>query len=204
MKLNIFLLFFYTINIAGIEYDSVHDATYWFYDEELESRGWYIGAVRSNLVYSDKLRFTISEDDCNMIPGMYFTLSSNKISKIKKTNKDFDIKMLEGQKIVFQAIVDEYDPFMIDATINIADEIDSVTSMFFIEFDNGMPRNFIKPKKNDPDSFVEVMMLEIVENDSNYKYFDITQIKFRMGGLLNVWMHAHQRCLDNSNINSEE
>ena len=40
------------------------------------------------------------------------------------------------------------------------------------------------------------MMLEIPENDSNYKYFDITQMKFRMGGLVNVWMHTHQLCLD--------
>ena len=34
MKLKTLLLLFYTFNIFGIEYDSVHDATYWFYDEE--------------------------------------------------------------------------------------------------------------------------------------------------------------------------
>ena len=128
---------------------------------------------------------------------------SNKVSEIKRTNQDFNIKNIEGQKIKFKAFVDEYDPFIIDATINIADEINSETSIFFIEFDNGMPRNFIKAKKNDPDSFVDVMMLQIEEDNWKYSYFDITQIKFRMGGLINVWMHANQRCLDNSEINHD-
>lgn len=203
MKLNVLLLLFYTFNIFGIEYDSVHDATYWFYDEELESEGWYIGTVRSNLIYNDKLRFAIAENNCNQIPSMYFTLSSNKVSEIKRTNQGFNIKNIEGQKIKFKAFVDEYDPFIIDATINIADEINSETSMFFIEFDNGMPRSFIKAKKNDPDSFVDVMMLQIEVDNWNYSYFDTTQIKFRMGGLINVWMHANQRCLDNSKANND-
>ena len=70
--------------------------------------------------------------------------------------------------------------------------------MFFIEFDDGMPINFVSTKKNNPDEFIEVMMLEIPESDPNYKYFDITKMKFRMGGLVNVWMHAHQLCLDAS------
>ena len=59
-----------------------------------------------------------------------------------------------------------------------------------------MPKNFVTSKKNDSNAFAEVMMLEIPENDINYKYFDITEMKFRMGGLVNLWMHAHQLCLD--------
>ena len=118
------------------------------------------------------------------------------IPDLKKDNPDFNIKSIEGKKITFRAHIDEFDPFIIDATINIADEVDSVSSMFFIEFDNGMPINFVTSKKNDPNAFAEVMMLEIPENDINYKYFDITEMKFRMGGLVNLWMHAHQLCLD--------
>lgn len=200
MKLNLFLICLVTFNIFSIEYDSVHDSTYWFYEEELQTGGYYIGAVRSNVVYSDKLRFVISKEDCNQIPGMYLTLSSYQTPEIKKENKDFDIKKMEDQKITFKVYIDEYEPFLIDATINIADDLNSASSMFFIEFDNGMPRNFISLKKNDSDSLVEVMMLEIQKNDPNYKYFDITQIKFRMGGLVNVWMHAHQLCLDDTRI----
>ena len=128
---------------------------------------------------------------------MYYTLTSvGMIAGIKKNDPDFDIKSLEGTKITFRAHIDEFDPFMINATINIADEIDSVSSMFFIEFDDGMPKNFISSKKNNPDEFIEVMMLEIPENDPNYKYFDIPQMKFRMGGLVHLWMHAHELCLD--------
>jgi len=139
---------------------------------------------------------------------MYFTLSSNQIPEIKKDNPGFNIKSMEGKKIGFRAHIDEFDPFMIDATITIADDVyldrsiavddNSDYSMFFIQFDEGMPRNFINYAllKDESDEFIQVMMLEIPEDDPNYKYFDLTQIKFRMGGLINVWMHAHELCLD--------
>ena len=194
-KIFIFLITL-TTYISAIEYTSVHEETYWFYDDELYDQGWHMGTVRSNVVWGDKLRFAISENNCNQIPAMYFSIYSMEIADIKKNNPNFNIKNLEGTKITFKAHIDEFDPFMINATINIALEADSVSSMFFIEFDNGMPRNFVSAKKNNPDEFIEVMMLEIPENDPNYKYFDITQRKFRMGGLVHVWMHAHELCLD--------
>jgi hypothetical protein len=193
---NLFIFFiFFSTNTYSMDYTSVHDETYWFYDDESSINGWYIGLVRSNLVYGDKLRFVISEDDCNLLPGMYLTLSTN-IAQNRKDEPNFDIKTLENSKITFRTTVDEYEPFLITTTINIADHIDSVSSMFFIEFDDGMPRNFISTKKNNPDEFSEVMMLEIPQEDPNFKYFDITEMKFRMGGLANVWMHANQLCLD--------
>ena len=194
-KILIFLLAFTTFSNA-IEYDSLHENTYWFYDDESPVQGWHTGAVRSNIVYGDKLRFAISEKTCDQIPAMYLTLSSILISDIKNDNPDFDINSIEGNKITFKAHIDEYEPFIINATINIANEIDSFSSMFFIEFDNGMPKNFLSSKKNDPDAFIEVMMLEIPDDDDNYQYFDIKQMKFRMGGLINTWMQAHQSCLD--------
>lgn len=194
-KIFIFLVAFATYSNA-IEYTSTHDETYWFYDNSSSVKGWHIGTVRTNLVYGDKLRFAISEKSCNQIPAMYYTLTSMEIADIKDKDPDFNIKSLEGTKITFRAHIDEFEPFMINATINIADEIDSVSSMFFIEFDDGMPRNFVSSKKNNPDEFIEVMMLEIPENDPNYKYFDIPQMKFRMGGLVHLWMHAHELCLD--------
>ena len=196
MKVKFLLLALISSNIFSIEYSSVHDETYWYFEDDATAKGWYIGTVRSNVVYGDKLRFAFSENTCDQIPAMYITLSSMLIPEIKKDNVGFDIKSLEGKKITFKAHIDEFDPFIIDATIMISDEVDSVSSMFFIEFDNGMPENFVTSKKNDPEAFAEVMMLEIPENDSNYKYFDITQMKFRMGGLVNVWMHTHQLCLD--------
>ena len=202
-KIFIFLVAFATYSNA-IEYTSTHDETYWFYDDSSSSKGWHIGTVRTNLVYGDKLRFAISEKSCNQIPAMYYTLTSMEIADIKDKDPDFNIKSLEGTKITFRAHIDEFEPFMINATINIADEIDSVSSMFFIEFDDGMPKNFISAKKNNPDEFIEVMMLEIPENDPNYKYFDIPQMKFRMGGLVHLWMHAHELCLDAANGDSNE
>ena len=195
MKYLLIIFLSLTAYISALEYSSVHEQTYWFYDDESSTDGWHIGTVRTNLVYGDKLRFAISENNCNQIPAIYFTLTSSKISDIKKNKPDFNIKTLEGTKMTFKAHIDEFDPFMINATINIANEIDSVSSMFFIEFDDGMPRNFVSAKKNDPDEFIEVMMLEIPENDPNYKYFDISKIKFRMGGLVHVWMHAYEQCM---------
>ena len=202
-KIFIFLVAFATYSNAT-EYTSTHDETYWFYDDSSSAEGWHIGTVRTNLVYGDKLRFAISEKSCNQIPAMYYTLTSMEIADIKDKDPDFNIKSLEGTKITFRAHIDEFDPFMINATINIADEVDSVSSMFFIEFDDGMPRNFVSAKKNNPDEFIEVMMLEVPENDPNYKYFDIPQMKFRMGGLVHLWMHAHELCLDAVNSDSND
>ena len=196
MKIFFISLITLTTYISAIEYSSVHEQTYWFYDDEISDQGWHMGTVRSNVVWGDKLRFAISENNCNQIPAMYFSIYSMEIADIKKNNPNFNIKNLEGTKITFKAHIDDFDPFMINATINIAQEVDSVSSMFFIEFDDGMPRNFVSAKKNNSDEFIEVMMLEIPDNDPNYKYFDITQRKFRMGGLVHVWMHAHQLCLD--------
>ena len=208
MNYLLIILLSLTAYISAIEYSAVHEQTYWYYDDEITAEGWHMGTVRSNLVHGDKLRFAISEKTCDQIPAMYFTLSSNQIPEIRKDNPDFNIKSMEGKKIGFRAYIDEFDPFMIDATINIADDVyldrsiavddNSDYSMFFIQFDEGMPRNFINYAllKDESDEFIQVMMLEIPEDDPNYKYFDLTQIKFRMGGLLNVWMHAHELCLD--------
>ena len=183
--------------IPAIEYSSLHDQTYWYYDDEIADEGWHMGTVRSNLVQSDKLRFVIAEGTCDHVPTMFLTLTSNQIREVIKTDRNFNIKNLEGRKITFKSYIDKFDPFMINATINIADEVDSVSSKFLIEFDDGMPRNFVSySKRYNSSKFIEVMMLEIPEDDPNYKYFDLTQIKFRMGGLVNVWMHAHELCLD--------
>ena len=57
-----------------------------------------------------------------------------------KIDPEFNIDALEGTKITFLAHIDEFEPFVINATINIAEEIDVLSSMFFIEFDDGMPR----------------------------------------------------------------
>ena len=205
MKHILFGLLALSIYTNAIEYSSTHENTYWYYDDESSAEGWHIGTVRTNLVYGDKLRFAISEKSCDQIPAMYYTLTSmGMIADVKKNDPEFNIKSLEGEKITFKAHIDEFDPFIINATINIADEIDTVSSMFFIEFDDGMPRNFVSAKKNNPDEFIEVMMLEIPENDPNYKYFDIPQMKFRMGGLVHLWMHAHALCLDAANGDSND
>tara|TARA_X000001036_G_scaffold86000_1_gene78084 strand:+ start:130 stop:732 length:603 start_codon:yes stop_codon:yes gene_type:complete len=194
MKKQLFLPLLLICNVFSIEYESVHDATYWFYDDGILEEGWHMGTVRSNLVYGDKLNFYISKDSCDQIPGMYFILSSNHVAKKKKKDLIYDIKALEGEKITFNAYIDQFEPFTIDATIDFADS-NLESSRFIIKFDDGMPREFISAKKDDVNSFIEVMMLEIPKNDPNYKYFDITQIKFRMGGLAHVWMHAYEQCM---------
>ena len=68
------LLLAFSIYSNAIEYNSIHENTYWFYDEESSTDGWHIGTVRTNLVYGDKLRFAISEKSCDQIPAMYLSL----------------------------------------------------------------------------------------------------------------------------------
>ena len=201
MNVRLLFLSLISIQIYSAEYQSVHDSTYWFYDEESSQSGWHIGTVRSNLVYGDKLRIAIPETNCSQIPAMYLTLSSYAIADIKNKEPNFQIESLKGKIITFEAYIDEYAPVKISTKINLVDESNSVFSIFFLEFVNAMPREFVSSKKDDPDSFIEVMDLKISKDDPSLKYFDVNEIQFRMGGLVNVWMHANQLCLD-ANLNT--
>ena len=124
MKHLLFGLLTFSIYSNAIEYDSNHDNTYWYYDEDSAAEGWFIGAVRSNLVYGDKLRFAISNKSCDQIPAMYFTLSSVEIAEITKIDPEFNIDALAGTKITFLAHINDFEPFVINQTIQIAGQID--------------------------------------------------------------------------------
>ena len=196
MEIKFLLLVLVSFNIFSIEYDAIHESTYWYFDEESSIEGWHVASVRSNLVYGDKLRIAIPEKNCDQIPTLYLTLSSFAIADIKNADPNFTIESLEGEAISFKAYIGEYDPIILKASISLAEEVNSVYSVFFIEFDNGMPQEFAALKKDDSKEFVEVMELQIIKEDPIIKYFDINEIKFRMGGLVNVWMYANQICFD--------
>jgi len=196
MEIKFLLLVLVSFNIFSIEYDAIHESTYWYFDEESSIEGWHVASVRSNLVYGDKLRIAIPEKNCDQIPTLYLTLSSFAIADIKNADPNFTIESLEGEAISFKAYIGEYDPIILKARISLTSEVNSAYSLFFIEFDYGMPREFVALKKDDSKEFIEVMELQIIKEDPIIKYFDINEIKFRMGGLVNVWMHANQICLD--------
>ena len=72
---------------AGIKYESVHDETYWFPNEELSMDGFQIGTVRSNLVWGDRMSVFLEKADCSKEPILFMTLST---ANLKEDYPDFD------------------------------------------------------------------------------------------------------------------
>ena len=60
-----------------------------------------------------------------------------------------------------------------------------------------MPQVFVSTD-TDEKIFNQFMSLTISTDDPLYNLFDEPTRSYRMGGLVPVWMDAHQKCLDSS------
>ena len=81
---------------AEIKYQSVHDETYWFPNEEINIDGFQIGTVRSNLVWGDRMSVFLEEADCSKEPILFMLLST---ANLKEDYPDFDFSSL-GDKFL--------------------------------------------------------------------------------------------------------
>ena len=171
---------------AEIKYESVHDETYWFPEEEITLDGFQIGSVRSNLVWGDRMSVLLEEADCLSEPILHMTLST---AKVKKDYPDFEFSSLSDKFIElgfnFDGRYFEKYEVAILSTQKLQNNHHSV-SLWFEEF----PVPFYVPWK--------VLDVKIMENDPNRKYFDLPERQYRMGGFPDVFLHMTQECEKNN------
>ena len=66
--------------LTEVEYNSVHDETYWFPNKEFTLEGFNIGSVRSNLVWGDRMMVFVDEDNCGLEkPQIRLNLTTKKV-----------------------------------------------------------------------------------------------------------------------------
>ena len=176
----IFLAFYMK---AEFEYQSVHDETYWFPNEDFTLEGFQIGTVRSNLVWMDRMSVFVDEKDCKEMPKLMMTLST---SKVKKEFTSFDFTTLKDK---FVELGFNYEGKLIEkheAQVLNAFELqnkDHAVSLLFEE----IPEAFLVPW-----NFVTI---KILENDPHRKYFDLPERQYRMGGFPTVLTHLLDNCM---------
>ena len=167
---------------AGIKYESVHDETYWFPNEELSMDGFQIGTVRSNLVWGDSMSVFLEKADCSKEPILFMTLST---ANLKEDYPDFDLSSL-GDKFLELGLNFDGKVFeRYEVGIMSANEVQNnqhTVSLWFQEF----PSAFFVPW--------EVLNLKIMENDPHRKYFDLPERQYRMDGFPDVFLHMTQEC----------
>lgn len=185
MKYSVISLFYFLLSGAltsETKYESVHDETYWFPEEEITLDGFQIGSVRSNLVWGDRMSVLLEEADCLSEPILHMTLST---AKVKKDYPDFDFSSLSNKFIElgfnFDGRYFEKYEVAILSTQKLQNNHHSV-SLWFQEF----PVPFYVPWK--------VLDVKIMENDPHRKYFDLPERQYRMDGFPDVFLHMTQEC----------
>ena len=167
---------------SEIKYDSVHDETYWFPNEEFVLEGFHIGTVRSNLVWMDRMSVFLNDDDCSEMPLLYMTLSTQ---KVKENYSELDFSSLKGK---FIELGFNYDGKYIEkheALINSAFELQNKNHAVSLLLGE-MPQPFFLPWK--------VLTVKILENDPYRDYFDLPERQYRMGGFQDVLSYLTDKC----------
>ena len=172
--------------VAEIKYESVHDETYWFPNEEFSMDGFQIATVRSNLVWGDRMSVFLDEADCWLEPLLYISLSTE---NLKENYPDFDFSSLKDKYLELRLnfdgkVFERHEVGILDAKETQNNR--HVVSLWFKEF----PFTFFMPW--------EVLNLKIMENDPNRKYFDLPERQYRMSGFQDVFRQLSQQCEKNN------
>ena len=186
--MRMFLLLFFSFSAYAVEYSAVHEDTYWFPEEERTLKGSFYGSVRSNVAWGERLSFFVSKKECDAKPVMMMTLHSKATYQLKNENKNFKLSSLEETFLYFDVQMDNEEPVVLESVIWAGRE-GRAENDFFIIIIREMPEYFWNPSK-------KVMTMTIREDDPNRKYFDVTKRQYRMEGIVPVWMHLHDLCLE--------
>tara|TARA_B100000886_G_scaffold8986_1_gene5774 strand:+ start:511 stop:1077 length:567 start_codon:yes stop_codon:yes gene_type:complete len=179
------LLLIFTISsfvFAEIKYESVHDETYWFPNEEFTLDGFQIGTVRSNLVWMDRMSVFLNESDCSGTPSLYMTLST---SEVRNKYPDFEFSSIENKFLNLEFTYDGKLTETYEVQIGSAFELqnkDHAVSIIFTE----MPNPFWM--------IWEILEVKILETDPKRLLFDLPERQYRMGGFFPLLLHLIEKC----------
>ena len=74
-SIHFLVIFLFTDIIFGeVEYNSLHDETFWFPNSEFTLEGVKTGSVRSNLVWNDRMYVMVDEENCLGEPSIFVQL----------------------------------------------------------------------------------------------------------------------------------
>ena len=197
MKIKLFTIIFFSFSLVGFEFNSTHDETYWYPDNENTLDGYHIGTVRSNLVWGDAMRFFVDEQACDQPPILTFIFSTTNTVDLARKDKNFDMNSFVDQTITFDMEFDSGHLEKIEANIwSIIDENPELGLFIFMIPE--MPMTFAS---TDPDLkvFNKFMSLTVSADDPLHYLFDEPKRSYRMEGLVPVWMYSNEKCLEAAN-----
>ena len=76
MSRSIIIISFLFINAiqSEIEYNSLHDETFWFPMSKFTLEGVHAGSIRSNLIWEDRMYVMVDEEYCLGEPSIFVQL----------------------------------------------------------------------------------------------------------------------------------
>ena len=188
-------LLFTDIIFGEVEYNSLHDETYWFPNSEFTLKGVQTGSVRSNLIWEDRMYVMVDDLDCLGEPSIFVQLSTN---KVKTKFPDFDFTSLEEKYV---DLVLNFDGKYIEN--NHAKIINA------FEFDNGdhaiqlnlgrVYKSFLAIEEAYENLLGwKVLTIKIQHDDPTIKYFAFPERQYRMLGFRTLMVHLIEECKKSS------
>ena len=192
-----FLVTFLFTNIifSDVEYNSLHDETFWFPNSEFTLEGVKTGSVRSNLVWNDRMYVMVDEENCLGEPSIFVQLSTN---KVKTKFPDFDFTSLEDKYV---DLVLNFDGKYIEnnhAKIINALEFDDGNHAIHLNL-GSVYKSFLAIEEAYENLLGwKVLTIKIQDDDPTVKYFAFPERQYRMLGFRTLMVHLIEECKKSS------
>lgn len=178
-------------DLTYTEYNSVHDDTYWFVNEEATLEGFYIGTVRSNLVWADRMSVFLNESNCGLEdPEIFMILTTNKFTK---EYPSFDYTSLKNQTIELNMDFDGKYFENNTAIIEHVHDLENGNHAFQLHIP-GIYNTFLGVDQKYNTLFWQFLTIKVADDDPSRKYFDLPERQYRMLGFSPVMVSLIEQC----------
>ena len=189
------ILLFTDIIFGEVEYNSLHDETYWFPNSEFTLEGVQTGSVRSNLVWKDRMYVMVDEENCLGEPSIFVQLSTN---KVKTKFPDFDFTSLEDKHV---DLVLNFDGKYIENNhAKIINAIEFEDGNHAIHLNLGRVYKSFLAIEEAYENLLgwKVLTIKIQDDDPTIKYFAFPERQYRMLGFRTLMVHLIEECKKSS------
>lgn len=188
-------LLFTDIIYGEVEYNSLHDETFWFPNNEFILEDVQTGSVRSNLVWKDRMYVMVDEENCLGEPSIFVQLSTN---KVKTKFPDFDFTSLEDKHV---DLVLNFDGKYIENNhAKIINAIEFEDGNHAIHLNLGRVYKSFLAIEEAYENLLgwKVLTIKIQEDDPSIKYFAFPERQYRMLGFRTLMVHLIEECKKSS------
>ena len=195
-SIHFLVIFLFTDIIFGeVEYNSLHDETFWFPNSEFTLEGVKTGSVRSNLVWKDRMYVMVDEENCLGEPSIFVQLSTN---KVKTKFPDFDFTSLEDKHV---DLVLNFDGKYIENNhAKIINAIEFEDGNHAIHLNLGRVYKSFLAIEEAYENLLgwKVLTIKIQDDDPTIKYFAFPERQYRMLGFRTLMVHLIEECKKSS------